>query len=236
VETIEVRNQAELDKALKKASPTELIACVGDGYFDASGSARVHAWGSATVHASDSATVRASGSATVRASDSATVHASDSATVHATPYVAVHKLSAAASIAGGVLIEPPDLSKVMGWIEYHGVKVSEGRARLFKAVDDEWRSGRFGAKGARWIYEPGTEVAASDWNTRPVCGGGLHFVARPDVGLKYNETATRYVACEVKLADIVVIDPEKIKARVCKVLHEVDADGDEIAVLAKAPA
>jgi hypothetical protein len=82
---IEVRTQAQLNKALKKTSEgrDELIVCQGDGYFRLGGSATVRAGDSATVEAGGSATVRAGDSATVRAWDSATVEAWDSATVRA---------------------------------------------------------------------------------------------------------------------------------------------------------
>ncbi len=52
---IEVRNQSELDAALKKAKPTDWIVCVGDGRFEIYGSAKVRAYDSAQVRASDSA-------------------------------------------------------------------------------------------------------------------------------------------------------------------------------------
>jgi hypothetical protein len=77
---IEVRNQTELDAAIKS---DHFPICIGSKYFGIYDSATVRAYDSATVTAYDSATVRAYGSATVRAYDSATVRAYDSATVRA---------------------------------------------------------------------------------------------------------------------------------------------------------
>jgi len=77
----EVRTQAELNKAL--ADENVVPICVGNGVFQASGSASVQASGSASVRASGSASVRASGSASVWAYDSASVRAYDSASVRA---------------------------------------------------------------------------------------------------------------------------------------------------------
>jgi len=100
---IRVSNQQELEAALKAGHyPT----CMGDGFFDISGQATVHAseqatvrawgqatvraWGQATVHAWEQATVRASEQATVHASEQATVHAWGQATVHASAQATVH--------------------------------------------------------------------------------------------------------------------------------------------------
>ena len=90
--TLEVTTQAQLDAALKKWKPGDVVMCLG-GTWDrplvVSGSATVWASGSATVRAYDSATVWASGSATVGAYESATVEAYGSATVWASGSVTV---------------------------------------------------------------------------------------------------------------------------------------------------
>ena len=50
---------------------------------------------------------------------------------------------------------------------------------------------------------------------------------------RYFHDATRFVACRVKLADIVVLADyagvvDKVKAGACRVLHEVDVDGERV--------
>jgi len=55
---IKVSNQQELEAALKAG---HYPICMGDGFFDISGQATVHARGQATVHAWEQATVHARG-------------------------------------------------------------------------------------------------------------------------------------------------------------------------------
>jgi hypothetical protein len=194
----------------------------------ASGSATVTAYGSATVRASGSATVTAYDSATVRAYDSATVRASGSATVTASPKVAIHLHSGYAKVTGGVLIDhTADLSNAADWCEYHGVKVTKaGVATLYKAVDDKWTTPR------GFDYSPGSKPKAPDWSADNSCGGGLHFSPSPTQALAYHETATRFVAVGVKVADLrPILDGGTAKAKAPRVVRacvEVDIDGREV--------
>ena len=241
-----VRTNAELAKVLEAGDYADIV---GTGFFDVGGSATVRASGSATVSASGSATVRASGSATVsaygsatviaygsatvraygsatvRASGSATVRASGSATVSASGYVAVHRLSMRSTITGGVVITPPDLTDAKNWCEFYGVEVNRGYATLYKAVRDDYVS-RNG-----FAYTPGAKLSAPDWRADNDCGGGLHFSPRAFMALAYHE-GPRFVACKVKVADLVVIgdagSADKVKAPACSVLYECDQDGNKI--------
>ena len=312
--TIEVKTQAQLDAALKKANLTDIIVCVGSGYFEVDGSASVRAYdsasvrasGSASVRAYDSASVRASGSASVTASgsasvtasgsasvtasgsasvraygsasvtaygsasvtaydsasvtaygsasvtaydsasvtaygsasvrayDSASVRASGSASVRASKYVSVHtwKSRGKPKVSGGVLIEVPDITTAKDWCEYYGVEVKRGIAMLFKAVDDDFATHHSRAKDI--FYRPGLSPAAPDWDPEPECGHGLHFSPRPAMALDFNPEASRFVACPVRLSDIVVhkspMHPNKVKApKVSGKCYEVDVHGDPLA-------
>ncbi len=80
-EYVEVRTQADLEKALKRSGV--IPVCVGKGSFVVAGSAVVTAYGSAVVTAYGSAVVTAHGSAVVKAYGSAVVKASGSAVVKA---------------------------------------------------------------------------------------------------------------------------------------------------------
>jgi hypothetical protein len=216
----QVRTQSELEKVVEAGDFAEIV---GAGYFSAygsatvsasgsatvsaydsatvsaSGSATVRAYGSATVRAYDSATVRASGSVTVRAYGSATVRAYDSATVSASTYVAVHKLSQRASIDGGHVIEPPDLTIAENWLAYYGIEPDEnGVVILFKAVGDDWHS------GYRADYSPGATPVAGDFKPTNECGAGLHFSPRPFMALTYS-MGPKFVACPVVAADLVPV-------------------------------
>jgi hypothetical protein len=200
------------DSATVRASGSATVATV-----EASGSATVEAWDSATVEAWDSATVRASGSATVRASGSATVRASK--------WVAVHLFSARATVSGGVVIDVSalDLDDLATWTEYHGATVTDGTLTAYKAVWDDWQTGRKG-----WVYAPGETVVAEDWDGKPECGGGLHLCLTPRTSRDYYSAATRYVECLIDMSEAVVVDRDKVKARSVRVVREVTIDGEPV--------
>ena len=189
-------------------------------------SATVTAHDSATVTAYGSATVRAYGSATVRAYDSATVRAYGSATVRAGSHVAVHLHSGRATIQGGILIDHTaiDLTDAAAWLAYNGATVKRGRATLYKAVLDDWTTGR----GGEWTYKPGSTVTAKDFTTVADCGGGLHLGVTPGHALKYCDAATRFVEVTVKAADVIPLG-DKCKAPSAKCVREVDVAGRPIA-------
>ena len=245
VEFVECSTQAELNTAVNAGN----VPVVRSGFFVAFDSATVmafcsatvRAFGSATVKAFDSATVEAFGSATVRAFDSATVKAFDSATVKAfdsatvtaAPFVAVQRHGTKAKVNGGVLIQIPDIKTVEQFCEFYGLKLLRGSVVLFKCVGDDYVS----AHGAS--YRPGEKPVAADWDPEPSCGNGLHFSPRPFMARRYAPNGTRFVACLVKLADLVVINdgygtPDKAKASRCSVLHEVDEDGERVTDLVAA--
>jgi hypothetical protein len=203
------------------------VRASGSATVRAYGSATVRASGSATVEAYDSATVQASDSATVRAYDSATVEAYGSATVQASKYVGIHRYGTTPNITGGVLIQIPGFSDNSEWLEFYGVKITRGYATLFKGVDDAYKSG-YGTD-----YTPGAKPTCPDWAAGAFCGNGLHFSPRAFMTRKYASDATRFVACKVKVADLVVIGqsygpPDKCKAPACTVLFECDEDGVQV--------
>jgi len=220
--------QEELDVAVKNgdgaevsagsftASGSATVTAYGSATVTAYGSATVTASGSATVTAYDSATVRASDSATVRASDSATVTAYGSATVTASSFVAVHIHSKTAKVVGGVVIRPKFTAKTAAlWCKEHHVKVVRGIATVYKAVRSDFKSSRGGD------YSPGVIPEAADWDGgRVECGGGLHFSPHPLDAWWFDEAATRFLVCKVRLTDMRVPRdtdqfPHKIKAKGC---------------------
>ena len=167
----------------------------------------------------------------VRAFGSATVWASDSATVSAAKYVAVHQHSRHAAITGGHLIVVPDIATVDDWFDYHGVNATDGHVVLYKAVDDQLRSGR------GMPYPLGEVVEAPDWSPVDECGGGLHLCATAHHATAYFPPASRWLACRVAVADLVVITDgagrsDKVKARRVEVLHEVDIHGRPVGEVA----
>jgi len=225
------------DSASVRAWGSASVEAWDSASVEASGSASVRAWDSASVRASgsasveawDSASVEASGSASVEAWDSASVRASGSASVRAGKYVAVHLHSQRVTLSGGVVIDMTaiDRGDPATWCELNGIDVTDGRALVYKAVDAGLAAGHGYALTA---YPVGETVTAPDWSKSTGCGRGLHFARSPIAAARYHrgDSGPRYLACEVDLTEVVVLN-DKIKARSCRVLREVDRHGREIA-------
>ena len=211
---IDVTTQAQLDKALSSGKQGDIIVCRGSGYFTAYDSAQVRAYDSAQVTAYDSAQVTAYGSAQVRASKYVAVTAQRNDWNNP-------------KIVGGVLIEIPEITTAAEWCDFHGVEVKHGIATLYKAVDDDYSTDY--ARRAGIAYTPGSKPEAPDWQNTAGCGNGLHVSPRPVMALHYNRSATRYVACPVKVSDMVLIDNKAKVPRIARPVYEVDIDGEAIA-------
>ncbi|HEX9991628.1 MAG TPA: hypothetical protein VGB14_01740 [Acidimicrobiales bacterium] len=226
--------------ATVRASGSATVQASGSATVRAFDSATVRAYGSATVRASDSATVEASGSATVRAFDSATVRAYgsatvrafDSATVQASRCVAVQDHGPDVTVTGGVVIPIRTPETAEEWCSYYGVDVDDGVAVLFKAVGADWRGSH---KALEVTYEPGATPSAPDWKPTPVCGFGLHFSPRPFMARPYfGGEPAHFVACPVRVADMVLLD-DKVKApAVAGPVWECDEDGEPVGLEAVA--
>jgi hypothetical protein len=204
------------------ASGSVTVRASGSASVWAYDSVTVRASGSASVWASGSASVWASGSASVRAYGSASVWAYDSVTVRASAFVAVHIHGDTPRVDGGVQIRVPHLTDAAAWCNYHDIPGDGETVVLFKAVRDDWRS----AHGTS--YASGAAPVADDWEPSRSCGGGLHLVARPWEGCRYDSEASRFVACRVRLDEVVVIDVEKVKVPRVLECFEVDIDGEVV--------
>jgi hypothetical protein len=206
----------------------------GASSVDARDDVVVRAWRKATVQARDSVFALAGGSASVTARGSAVVKAWDSARVDAGDAAEVEAWEAATVAATGSArvktwgaAGPEPIDGAAEWCDFYGVRVEDGIATVYKAVDDDFRS-QFG-----FAYAPGSEPQASDWNGSPRCGGGLHFSPAPWFALELVPYATRFVACPVRIADMVLIEElqhrRKVKApAVCAPVYEVDLKGDRV--------
>jgi hypothetical protein len=188
-------------------------------------SAHVHARGEARVEARESAYVVAEGRTTVKAFGSVIVRARGSARVEAQAGVAVIRHGPGVAVARGAVAEAVRFENAAEWCDYYGVDVDGGVATLYKAVDEEFNS-PFGMS-----YRPGTSPHAGDWDGgERECGGGLHFSPQPMFAVTSPGDRLRFVACPVRLEDIVVHPdghyPGKVKARgVCAPVYEVDENG-----------
>jgi len=196
-----------------------------DSAIEAWGSATVMATGSGTVEARENAIVLAGGTVRVRAVGGAMVRARGRAQIEATDGVSITRHSRAATVSGGRVTDAVRFATPQEWCEYYGVEVNDGVAILFKAVDEDFNSYH------GMPYRPGTEPSAPDWDGgEQECGGGLHFSPRPTFALPRPTDSMRFVACPVRLEDIVVFPqgdyPDQVKApAVCAPVYEVDEDG-----------
>ena len=196
---------------------------------EARNSTRIVAWDSSSVEAWDSSSVEAWGSSSVEAWGSSSVHARGEATVTAGTHVAVHLHSAQATVTGGVVIDVTslDLTDPQTWCDHHGVTVRDGRAVLYKAVDE----GLVAGHGYRpTTYTVGRTVAAGDWRDDYECGGGLHASPSPHHARVYCPAEQpRFLRVSAPVESIRPIEDDKCKAACWLVEAEVDMWREEIA-------
>lgn len=116
------------------------------------------------------------------------------------------------------VVEPPAPvpSDVARWVEEQDVTVVDGKAVLYKAVDDGWES----EHGA--YYKPGTTVECSDFRDNNKPANGLHFSPTPEIAHDYADYAARAVEVHVNLDTISIIDGTKVKAPEAECVREVD--------------
>ena len=223
------------DSAAVSAYESAAVTAYDSAAVSAYDSAVVTAYGSAVVRAYDSAVVRAYGSAVVRAYDSAVVRAYGSAVVRAygsavvtaSAHVAVRLQSPHAIASGGVIIDMSNinLTDAASWCEHHGVKVVDGVATVFKAVDGSWTTDR------GTDYSPGSLPDALDWRDDHERGGGLHFSPWPWQALEYHPEATRFIAAGVSIETLRPLMggiPQCKAPRVVVACREVTINGDEV--------
>jgi hypothetical protein len=107
------------------------------------------------------------------------------------------------------------------FFERHGLVPDKGKVVMFKAVDEELVSG-YG-----YHYPLGATVACDDWEALPHCGNGLHFWATADQAVNW-EPHGRFLACEIAVKDMVILDSGKVKVPSATVLYEVSCTGERI--------
>jgi hypothetical protein len=118
------------------------------------------------------------------------------------------------------------------WCDYYGVSVKDGIAILYKGVNTNFMSYRGGD------YTPGTMPRVEKFKPEPECAPGvLYFSPSPRHTHQFvvDVSKTRYLACPVRLEDIVTHPngeyPEKVKAiGVCAPVYEVTIDGDIVPI------
>ena len=225
--TVTVHTQAELDQALADKADAIYIESDAGVWLTVtdSGSSRVVAW--------DSSSVEARGSSRVEARDSSRVVARDSSRVEASKYVAVHLHSQRVTLSGDghvIDITAIDLDDPATWCEFHGVKVIDGIAYLYKAVNQQWTTDR----GVD--YSPGSTPEAPDWDPSwRDCGKGLHFCDHPMRSLDFlggRAEDARFLKVGVRLDELIPLGGKAKARRVVVACVEVDRHGDLVEVTA----
>jgi len=222
---VKVKTQAEFESA--RQNPDNEIWVMGSELIEINGSSQVRAYGSSQVTAYGSSQVRAYGSSQVRACDSSQVRACDSSQVTASKQVAVTVHGKKSKVTGGVRIDYLQPATVKEWLANYNIKVEKGVVVLYKGLDKNFMSPNGGN------YTPGTTPSAPDFAPEPECGKGLHFSPIPAMTLRFNAEAVKFVACPVKVSDIILHlnaeYPDKVKApRVYKPCWEVDIHGNKV--------
>ena len=202
--------------------------------------ASVEAWGNSSVVARGNSSVVARENSSVVARENSSVEAWENVFVRlfsalkikASAHVAIMQHGTARSIDGGRVLEVNKPSTSAEWCDHYGVTVSNGIATLFKAVDDDYSTHR--ARVVDITYAPGAIPVAPDWDGgEEECGGGLHASPHPKMALEFNSSAKHFVACPVRLDDIVVHPdgkyPHKVKFKGCAApTYEVDRNGNRV--------
>ena len=225
---MKVKNQAQFEKALAK----------GERDFDIVGDAELRVTIDELVtlrtYGSSQPRVEASGSSQPRvvASGHVQLSTAGAVSVEVKPDSHVTVLAEGDATIDGTpahVTRKELLSSIEGWCQEYGVPIVDGVVVLYKAVNDQYRS------GYDFDYTPGSTPIAADWDGgQDECGKGLHFAPRPVMALGFNREATKFVACPIALADIRAPQPDdshptKVKARgCCGPVFEVDIDGDAL--------
>jgi hypothetical protein len=234
---VEVRSQAEFDACVKIGNLAIVINCSVVARENSS----VVAWDNSSVEAWDNSSVEAWGNSSVEAWGNSSVVAwgltfirwFSCLKIKASLQVIIAKVGDAKGKQSGGRVLPCKLPQTANeWCEFYGVEVTEGIAILFKAVDDDYSTSY--ARQRNIFYAPGNMPTAPDWDGgKQECGGGLHFSPALQMALSFNSNAKKFVACPVKLEDIVVHPngqyPEKVKAKgCCAPVWEVNRKGERL--------
>jgi len=224
----EAKTQQEFDELSKLGE----WFYVTSGDWVAMGSSHVVAMGSSHVVARDSSHVVAWDSSHVVARDSSHVVAWDSSHVEAySPYVSIHAKSSTALLSGGYIVGNKPLTPDK-WLRACGISIKRGKAILFKSLKEDWTTQN------NVSYKLGETTIAPDWDASfdGECGKGLHFSPTVAQARTFRD-AGLFIACEVAVKDMAILPafaqyPDKIRARACKVLYQVNEKGVKVVSMA----
>lgn len=143
------------------------------------------------------------------------------------PHVSILAKSKDAMLTGGYILGDKVLT-AKEWLSACSVKIKNGKVILYKRIGEDWVSQKDVS------YKVGEITAAPDWDatSKEECGRGLHFCPTVAQTIRFRDNGI-FIACEVDVKDIASLPafaeyPDKIRARACKVLYQVDEEGNKI--------
>ncbi len=150
-----------------------------------------------------------------------------SSVVATSPHVSILAKSKDALLSGGYILGNKPLT-ALEWLNACSVTKKRGKVILYKSLNEDWTT-RDGVS-----YKIGQTTIASDWDAsyEGECGRGLHFSPTVSQAKSFRDEGL-FIACEVAVKDMAGLPafaqyPDKIRARACKVLYQVDTNGKKI--------
>ncbi len=203
-----------------------------NSHVEAWENSHVEAWGNSHVVARENSHVVARENSHVEAWENSHVEAWGNSHVEACSAFVVIILMAASVVASGgkIVVNYEQSINPREWAVSCNATIDGDSLLLYKRVAADFST----QNGV--VYLIGEEVIAPDWDEgHRECGYGLHFCPLPKICDDFRDNKSdRYVACSVKIADIVVHSrpeyPHKVKARACRVLYECDREGRRIEI------
>ncbi|MCK9569834.1 hypothetical protein M0R72_12900 [Candidatus Pacearchaeota archaeon] len=204
------------------------VTAWGNSQVTARENSQVTAWGNSQVTAWGNSQVTARENSQVTARENSQVTARENSQVTAWGLALAIVRSKNAKAKGNIhVIKYPET--IEEWCDIYGIKISKGKINVYKAVDGDFCS------RANFKYPLGKKATDPNWkpDTNIECGYGLHFCWDPIACEQFNNKPGHYLLCEVALKDIAYFSgepsyPEKIRAKACKVICEVDREGKPI--------
>ena len=143
------------------------------------------------------------------------------------PHVSILAKSKDALLSGGYILGNKVLTP-QEWLCACNIEINKGNVILFKSLYRNWAT----QNGV--TFKVGKITIAPDWDASfdGECGKGLHFSPTVAQTKPFRDDGV-FVACEVAVKDIANLPafaqyPDKIRARACKTLYQVDENGKKI--------
>jgi hypothetical protein len=211
------RTQAELYAAVAAKADSIVLR---DGTFLVNSGSRVYANAGSSVDANSGSSVDAYGTACIHGHGGA-VRLMDLSVGYDYGSGGIVAVSPRATI---LKIEYP--TDPAEWCAMKGIEIVDGHARMWKVV----RADLTDCYSGEIKYEIGTEVVAPDWlsDSTDECGNALHMACSQMAALGFarQHPSARLLEVDVALEDCRCHAhqdmPQKIRARACKVLREVE--------------